>query len=103
MELKTNSGSSNCLFTTHMELYKHPHTVTTTDITPNMRQTHTSIVSMYLATRGTNKILHTPPPPQERVMGVDRQHQEEDITFNMYVLNIYMYTQTKLGDNVTLY
>ena len=28
----------------------------------NMRHIHTSIVSRHLATRGNNKILHTPPP-----------------------------------------
>ena len=38
-----------------------PHTVTITDIKTNMRHTHTSIVSMHLATRGNNKILRTPP------------------------------------------
>ena len=40
----------------------HPHTVTTTGIKANMRHIHTSIISMYLATRGNNKILRTPPP-----------------------------------------
>ena len=39
-----------------------PHTITTTDIQTNMRHIHTSIVSRYLATRGNNKILRTPPP-----------------------------------------
>ena len=38
------------------------HTVTTTDIKTNMGHLHTSIVSMHLATRGNNKILHTPLP-----------------------------------------
>ena len=35
---------------------------TTTDIKTNMRHIHTSIVSRHLATRGNNKIIHTPPP-----------------------------------------
>ena len=39
-----------------------PNTFTTTDIKTNMRHIHTSIVSRHLATRGNNKILHTPPP-----------------------------------------
>ena len=39
-----------------------PHTVITTDIKTNMHHIHTSIVSRYLATRGNNKILRTPPP-----------------------------------------
>ena len=39
-----------------------PHTVTTTDIKTSMRHIHTSIVSRYLATRGNNNILPTPPP-----------------------------------------
>ena len=37
-------------------------TVTTTYIKTNLRHTHTSIVSRYLATRGNNKMLRTPPP-----------------------------------------
>ena len=39
-----------------------PHKVATTDIKTNMRHIHKSIVSRYLATRGNNKILRTPPP-----------------------------------------
>ena len=39
-----------------------PHTITTTDIKTTMHHIHTSIVSRHLATRGNNKILHTPPP-----------------------------------------
>ena len=39
-----------------------PHTVTTTYIPISMRHIHTSIVSRYLATRGNNRILRTPPP-----------------------------------------
>ena len=39
-----------------------PHTITTTDIKPNMRHIHTSIVPMHLATRDNNKIMRTPPP-----------------------------------------
>ena len=40
------------------------HTVTTTDIKTNMCHIYlyTSIVSRYIATRGNNKILRTPPP-----------------------------------------
>ena len=39
-----------------------PHKITTTDIKPNMRYIHTSIVSRHLATRSNNKIRRTPPP-----------------------------------------
>ena len=39
-----------------------PHTIPTTDLQPNMRHMHTSIVSRHLATRVNNKILRTPPP-----------------------------------------
>ena len=38
------------------------HTITTSDIKTNMRHIHTSIVSRHLATRGNNKVPHTPPP-----------------------------------------
>ena len=34
----------------------------TTIVKTNMRHIHSSIVSRHLATRGNNKILHTPPP-----------------------------------------
>ena len=55
----------NPLSLTMAATYKHfhrHHTITTTDIKTNMCHIHTSIVSMYLATRGINKILRTPPP-----------------------------------------
>ena len=50
---------NNDRYTTNIPI--DPHTVTTTDITTNMRHIHTSIVSRHLATRGNNKILRTPP------------------------------------------
>ena len=52
-----NTIFNNGRFTTNIPT--DPHTVTTTDITTNMRHIHTSIVSRHLATRGNNKILHT--------------------------------------------
>ena len=47
---------------TQQTLPPPPHTVTTTDIKTSMHHIDTSIVSMHLATRGNNKILHTHPP-----------------------------------------
>ena len=44
------------------QTFHRPNTVTTTDITTNMRHIHISIVSRHLATRGNNKILRAPPP-----------------------------------------
>ena len=54
-----NTIFNNGRYTTNIPT--DPHTITTTDIKTNMRHTHTSIVSMHLATRGNNKIMRTPP------------------------------------------
>ena len=58
--LEKNTILNNGRYTTNIPT--DPHTVTTTDIIPNMCHIHTSIVSKHLGTRGNNKILHTPPP-----------------------------------------
>ena len=58
--LLKNPNFNNGRYTTNIPT--NPHTVTTTDLKTNMHHIHTSIVSRYLATRGNNKILHTPPP-----------------------------------------
>ena len=50
-----NTIFNNGRYTTNIPT--DPHTIAT-----NMRNIHTSIVSRHLATRGNNKILHTPPP-----------------------------------------
>ena len=55
-----NTIFNNGRYTTNIPT--DPHTITTTYIKTNMRHIHTSIVSRHLATRGNNKILHTPPP-----------------------------------------
>ena len=52
-----NTTINNARYTTNIPT--DPHTVTTTYIQSNMPHIHTSIVSMHLATRGNNKILHT--------------------------------------------
>ena len=51
---------NNIRYTTNIPT--DPHTITTTDIKTNMHHIHTSIGSRQLATRGNNKVLHTPPP-----------------------------------------
>ena len=58
--LKKNTIFNNGRYTTNIPT--DPHTFTTTDIKTNIRHIHASIVSRHLATRGNNKILHTPPP-----------------------------------------
>ena len=50
-----------------------------------MRHIHSSIVSRHLATIGNNKILHTPPPPLARAMGVGRQQQQHVSPFKYYL------------------
>ena len=55
-----NTIFNNGRYTTNIPI--DPHTVTATGIKTNMRHIHTSIVSMYLATKDNNKILRTPPP-----------------------------------------
>ena len=55
-----NTIFNNGRYTTNIPT--DPHTDTTTDMKTNMRHMHTSIVSRHLATRGINKIPHTPPP-----------------------------------------
>ena len=61
----TLQGSKNTIFNNGCYTTNIPtdtHTVTTTDIKTNMRPIYTYIVYRHLATRGTNKILRTPPP-----------------------------------------
>ena len=52
---------TNGRYTTNIRTDPPPPT-TTTDIKTNMHHIHTSSVSKYLATRGNNYILRTPPP-----------------------------------------
>ena len=51
---------NNSRYTTNIST--DPCTVTTADITANMRDIHTTIVSQHLTARDDNKILRTHPP-----------------------------------------
>ena len=52
----------NTIFNNHRYTTNIPICLTTADLKTNIRRIHIYIVSMHLATRGNNTILHTAPP-----------------------------------------
>ena len=70
-------------------------TVTTSDIKTNMCYIQTSIISRHLATRGNNKILHTPPPhtssTEERLPRLTRRTLAQLRTNNSPFLKSYLH------------
>ena len=73
----------NACYTTHLPT--NSHTVTATDIKANMRHIHTSIVSVYLAKRGNNKILRTT-LPHINIYGETRSRLTR-LTLNQLIMN----------------